>query len=106
MFDYKLIGERLRKARKNKKMTQEKLSKTLGVSIAFLSRIERGSSQLSLKRLGQICKELDISEGYILNGTFEGTNSYLESDFKELLDKATNEQKKLIYEITNVIIND
>lgn len=106
MFDYNLIGLRIKKARTDKGLTQEKLAEKLDVSIAFLSRIERGSSQISLKRLGQVCKELDVSEGYILNGTFEGSDSYLENDFKELLDKAKNKQKKLIYEITNLIINN
>ena len=106
MIDYKIIGERLKKARIDRKMTQIELAKKIGVSVAFLSRIERGRSELNLKRLGQICKELVVSEGYILNGTYEGTNSYLDNDFKELLNKTTVEQKKMIYEMLKVIVND
>ena len=106
MVDYKIVGERLKKARTDRKMTQIELAKKIGVSVAFLSRIERGSSELNLKRLGQICKELGVSEGYILNGTYEGTNSYLENDFKTLLDKSTDEQKKMIYEISKTIIDN
>lgn len=54
--DYTIIGERIKNARKEKNMTQEKLAEQIGVSIAFLSRIERGNSQVNIKRLSQIVK--------------------------------------------------
>ncbi len=38
-LDYNIIGERLKQARINKKLTQEKLAEQLDVSVAFLSRI-------------------------------------------------------------------
>ena len=53
-LDYNIIGERLKQARINKKFTQEKLAEQLDVSVAFLSRIERGSSFINLKRLMHI----------------------------------------------------
>ena len=68
-LDYTIIGERLRTARLNQKLTQEKLAEKLNVSIAFLSRIERGNSHINLKRLSEICDILGVTEGYILNGS-------------------------------------
>ena len=59
-IDYKLIGERIREARKAKGLTQERLSEEIDVTIAFMSRIERGTSQINLKRLAQISTALDI----------------------------------------------
>lgn len=106
MIDYKIIGERLKKARLSKGLTQEVLSNRLGVSIAFLSRIERGSSHISLKRLSQICDILDVSEGNILNGTSNNSKSYLSSDFEELLTQCTDIKKKMIYEVAKTIINN
>ena len=106
MLDYKIIGERLKKARNNKKITQMQLSNQIGVSIAFLSRIERGSSNISLKRLSELCDILGVSEGEILNGSNNDSNNYLVNDFKDLFDKCTEEQKKLIYEIAKTIINN
>ena len=50
-LDYTIIGERLKKARLAKKMTQEDLAEKLDVSVAFLSRVERGNSHINLKRL-------------------------------------------------------
>lgn len=106
MLDYKLIGERIRQERKAKKISQCKLAKELGVCVAYMSRIEKGSSQLSLKRLNQICSILDISEGAILNGTDEKLDNYLEKDMQELLNKATDEQKKLVYKVVKTIIEN
>ena len=102
-LDYSIIGQRLKKARTENNLTQEKLAEKLDVSIAFLSRIERGSSHISLKRLSQICDILGISEGSILNGSSNNSNTYLTSEFDEILRNTTPEKQKLIYQIARVI---
>lgn len=101
--DYTVIGERLKKARKDKHLTQEQLAEKIDVSIAFLSRIERGSSQINLKRLSQICQLLDITEGDILNGSSSKSAKYLNSEFSDLLRNCSAEKQKLIYDIAKVI---
>jgi len=105
-IDYSLIGERLKAARLSKNLTQEKLAEQLDVSVAFLSRVERGSSHVNLKRLNELCSLLDISEGYILSGTSEDSKTYLETDFKNLLKNCSPEKQKLIYKIAKTIIED
>lgn len=102
-IDYSIVGERLKKARLSKKLTQEDLAEEMDISVAFLSRIERGKSPINLKRLNQLCSLLDISEGYILSGTFDDSETYLVEDFKTILDSCTPEQQKLIYDIAKVI---
>ncbi len=105
-LDYTIIGERLKKARADKKMTQEMLAEKLDVSIAFLSRIERGNSHVNLKRLSQICEILGVSEGYILNGTSSRSENYLSSEFSDILNNASPEKQKLIYKIAKVITEE
>lgn len=105
-LDYTIIGERLKKARTDKKITQEKLAEQLDVSIAFLSRIERGSSHINLKRLTQICDILGVSEGFILNGVSSTSTNYLSSEFNEILNSVSPEKQKLIYKIAKVISED
>ena len=83
---------------------EKDLADKIDISVAFLSRVERGSSSINLKRLNQICEILKVSEGEILNGTSNNLKSYLEKDFKELFDKTTNDKKELIYRIANTII--
>ena len=105
-LDYNIIGERLKKARTEKGLTQEKLAEKLDVSIAFLSRIERGSSHISLKRLSQVCDILGVTEGMILNGSSSASKTYLSSEFDALLKDLTPDKQKLIYKIAKVINED
>lgn len=105
-IDYSVIGSRIKKARKAKNMTQDELSEKLDVSIAFLSRIERGTSQINLKRLTQICEILEVTEGDILNGVSNNSSKYLDDEFSELLEGCTPKKQKLIYEVAKVIANE
>ena len=104
-LDYSIIGERLKKARTSKKLTQEQLAEKLDVSVAFLSRAERGNVKINLTRLTQICDILDISIAYILTGTGSNSKNYLNDDFSNLLKNCPPEKLKLIYDIAKVIIN-
>ncbi len=104
-LDYKLIGSRIRKARKGKNITQEILAEKLNVSVAFLSRVERGNTEISLKRVSELCELLDVTEGYILNGTSVASKDYLNKDFSILLKNCPPEKLKLIYDVAVVIAN-
>ena len=105
-LDFTVIGHRLKKARLDKKMTQEDLAEQLEVSVAFLSRIERGLSHVNLKRLSQICDILGVTEGEILNGTASSSQRYLVSDFNELMKKCSPNKQKLIYRIAKAIVEE
>lgn len=66
--NYFLIGKRIKDARRQMSMSQEELADEMDVSVAFISRIERGTSQINLKRLSEICEILNTSEAEILRG--------------------------------------
>lgn len=105
-LDYKLIGSRLRQARLNKKLTQENLVEMLDVSVAFLSRVERGSLDISLKRLSQICEILEVTEGDILNGSSTTSHNYLNSDLSNLLKNCPPDKMKLVYKLAKAVVED
>ena len=104
-LDYTIIGERLKKARLAKKLTQEQLAEKLEVSVAFLSRAERGNVKINLSRITQLCDLLDTSISDILTGTVSNSKDYLTEDFSNLLKNCPSEKLKLIYDIAKVIIN-
>lgn len=105
-LDFAIIGQRLKVARLNKNMTQEKLAEQIDVSVAFLSRIERGLTHINLKRLSQICAILDVSEGYILNGTSSTSDQYLVAEFNDIFNQCSARKQKLIYKIAKTIAED
>ena len=102
-LDYAIIGSRIRQARIAKNYTQEDLAEKIDISVAFLSRVERGNSHINLKRLDQICNLLDVSESYILNGASNNSQNYLDKEFAELLKKCSPEKQKMIYNVAKTI---
>ena len=104
-LDYSIIGERLKKARISKGLTQEQLAEKLDVSVAFLSRAERGNVKINLPRITQICDILDISISTIITGTGFNSKDYLTEDFSNLLKNCPPEKFKLIYDIAKIIVN-
>ena len=102
-LNYKLMGERLKKARIEKKFTQEQLAEKLKVSIAYISRIETGKTHVNLQRLNELCAVLDTSESYILNGASDSSKTYMSSEFSSILEDCSSRDKELIYKIATII---
>ena len=101
--DYKVMGQRIKSARTAKNMTQEELAEKLNLSVAFLSRVERGSSHVNLQRLAQLGEALDVPESYFLDGISSNSKVYLDEEFQSLLNSCTPEKKKLIYNVAKTI---
>ena len=104
-LDFAVIGQRIKNARLDKNLTQEKLAERLDLSVAFLSRLERGSMPINLKRLSEICIALGVSEDEILTGASTLSSNYLDSDFSDLLKDCPPDKMKLIYDISKLILN-
>lgn len=66
-INYVLLGKNIKYYRKQKKMTQEELAEKVGLSIGFISQVERGITRMSLDTLIDICNSLDCSAGDILD---------------------------------------
>ena len=61
MVNYEAVGNRIRKLRTDKGMTQEELAFRLGSSAAYLSNIENGIKKPSLTKLTDIARQLDVT---------------------------------------------
>lgn len=102
-IDYSLIGERIREARKKKGWSQEKLSEEIDVATAFLCRVERGHSQINLKRLAQISKALEVPLEKLVTGVDTASEKYLDKELYEILINCTPEKQRLIYNIAKTV---
>lgn len=99
-LDYFVIGQRLKKARKEKGLTQEVIAEKLDVSVPYISRIECGRVKVNLPRLNQFCHILEIPEGKILNGADIQTAEF---DFERLLEGCSPAKQNLICKIAELI---
>lgn len=62
------IGARLKKYRKENKLTQNDIAKKLEMSLNFYGDIERGKCRLSIEKIILIYERLDIDPTYLLTG--------------------------------------
>ena len=62
------IGERLRRLRTERGLSQRELAEP-GVSYAYISRIEAGTRQPSVKALRKLARKLSVSAGYLETGS-------------------------------------
>lgn len=61
------VGVKLKGLRKAKKVTLKELSAETGLSVSYLSQVERGVSSLSINSLGRIAQALGVSTDYFLD---------------------------------------
>jgi len=60
------VGWRIRSIRTRERMTLRSLSAACGLSVGFLSQIERGLSSFSISSLRSVCQALDVSLADVL----------------------------------------
>jgi tetratricopeptide (TPR) repeat protein len=71
------IGERLRRLRHERGLSQRELSAP-GVSYAYISRIEAGTRQPSVKALRKLARKLGVTADYLETGSTLGSAEQLE----------------------------
>lgn len=62
----KRIAKNIQNARLNKGLTQEKFAEKIDKSWSYVSKIESGKTNLTLKTINALAKELDIQVSDIL----------------------------------------
>lgn len=66
-MNYKLMGAKLRRARKRMRMTQEQAAEQINMSASFLGHVERGSGIPSVETIVRLCKLYKVSADVILD---------------------------------------
>ncbi len=99
-MDYTLIGERIRKSRKEIKMTQEEFAEAIGVSVGYINQVETGRKCFNLKRFNEIVSIFDKPLSYFI----EGTDTPEQSTIKEITDLLYNVDEEKLNMIKKVIV--
>lgn len=82
------IGEQVKYAREQFRMTQEQLAEHIEVSPQFVSDMERGVVGISLATLKRVCKVLRVTSDQILFGSLQNDRStILTEKCKHLTEK-------------------
>ena len=95
------IGEQVRIAREQAKLTQETLAEKIEVSPQYISDLERGVVGIALPTLKKLCSSLGIASDQILFGTKSQDRGAVISNICNAL---TNEQFALLVEMVNCYV--
>jgi transcriptional regulator with XRE-family HTH domain len=83
------VGENIKRIREIKRLTQEGVAKSLGMSVTAYGNIERGDADLNFKKLAEIAEALEVDEMEIVNYGNEVYNQTL-NDHSTVNIRATN----------------
>lgn len=104
MMDLTRIGQRIKRCRQEKMLTQEKFAEMVGVSAHYIYEIEHGTKTMSLYTLDNIVECLNVSVDYLLYGSLSDSK-YLRADkLSDLIEEVPVQKRDGIFEIISVML--
>jgi len=98
-----MIGERLRKVRREKKISQKELAEIIGVQNTAISLYESNKNDPSDNLKVEIAKYFNVSLDYLLGIIDEPVGFYNKEKFIELPNDMTSSEKQLLNEFANYL---
>ena len=106
IIDYKEIEARISKRRKELKMTQEKLTDYIDMSIKQLSNIENSHSKPAIETILRLSHALKVTPDYFLLGISKDTTVQTLTEIGERAALCTEKQQRLICNFIDLLIED
>ena len=103
-LDYNAIGKRIKIARIQSDMTQEKLAEAVDMSPTHLSNIERGNGKVSLAALVNIANVLSVTMDDLLCDNIVKCKPEFEKDIQKLLDDCDEYEIRIIRDTVNALL--
>lgn len=99
-IDYKVIGERIKRIRRQNNLTQDQMAEQIDVSVGYVSQVERGITKISLDLLAKIGEVLHCNVADFISDSGKKSETYLYDEsfdkFRSLNDKDRNTVLALI----------
>lgn len=98
-LDYKSIGKRIKTARVQMDVTQEKLAEMVNLSTSHLSNIETGTTRVSLPTIVNLANGLHVSVDYILADNVVQSKAVFEKELQSVLKDCDEYEIRIIADI-------
>ena len=103
IFDFNVIGERLHTIRKRMGMTQAEVAESSGLSDRTYANIERGTANMRVESLLNICRALHITPDTIL--TDEPAYGSIKKDvIIERLNACNPKDRETAYQLISIFL--
>ena len=100
-MDYYEIGQRIRKSRRARGLSQEALAEQAQISVTHMSHIETGNTKLSLAVLVDIATVLEVSTDALLFGEAANAKTLADEKIQKILAQCNATQSKIIADIVS-----
>jgi len=106
----KILGERIKNVRNEKKLTLESFSEQVGISRNFLWEIEAGRKAPAINTLYMISKELNVSLDYLFGYTdkikwlSDDKKDY--NEFNDIIKALDTKEKDLLFKMIKIYLED
>ena len=94
-----IMGDREKELRKKRRLTQEQLAEKIGVSLQYVSEIERGLSMPSMQVFLKLLEVLDASADYLLRDMGSCANPYGDKQIAARLERLSPKQRQALMAI-------
>lgn len=101
-MNLKAIGPRIKEARENARITQEKLAAAIGCTTQHISAIERGVKTPRLDTFIAIANVLNVSSDVLLQDVLEQTVDPLASEFTSAVAPLSMETRRRVLKAIRV----
>ena len=104
-LDYKALGKRIKIARINADMTQDRLSTMLEMFPSHMSNIETGSTRISLTALVSIANALGVTVDDLLYDSIVHARPQFERDTQQIVDSCDDYELRVVKDVTQSVVD-
>jgi transcriptional regulator with XRE-family HTH domain len=101
--NYKALGERLRKRRTGRNLSQETVAEKADISVSFYGHIERGERIPSIETLAKITEYLDLDFNYLLIDNVYLKDKALQAELDYIFSYKSPEQKEYMLNLLKIV---
>lgn len=102
-MDYYAIGQRIRKIRKARGLSQEKLAEKVGISTTHMSHIETANTKMSLPTFAKLADVLEVRTDELLYDNRPEDRTTSIAYITEQLDSCTTQQVRIMEDIIKAL---
>ena len=104
-MENEILSKRIREARRAKGFTQEELAEKAGISVVYVSEIERNLKTPSIEVFSHIALALEVSADYLLRDTLPTGKEYVYDELTQKLEGLTPRQRKTVADLIDAYLN-
>jgi len=105
-MDAKILGQNIKKYRKEAGLTQDKAAELSGLSVNYFRQLELGNKTPRLETFIKIAEALHVSADRLLSGNLSWTPDIVTGELQEQLDRLPSGKKQYILTVLEAMITN